>query len=63
VNVEHPELGASIAYPGPFLKASRTPPVIRRRAPLIGEHNDEVYRYELGLSEEEMGTMHLAGVI
>jgi benzylsuccinate CoA-transferase BbsE subunit len=63
VNVEHPELGASIAYPGPFLKASRTPPVIRRRAPLIGEHNDEVYRCELGLSEEEMGTMHLAGVI
>jgi crotonobetainyl-CoA:carnitine CoA-transferase CaiB-like acyl-CoA transferase len=63
VNVEHPELGASIAYPGPFLKASRTPPVIKRRAPLIGEHNDEVYRYELGLSEEEMGTMHRTGVI
>jgi len=63
VNVEHPELETSIAYPGPFLKASSTPPVVRRRAPLIGEHNDEVYRYELGLSEEEMGTMHLAGVI
>jgi benzylsuccinate CoA-transferase BbsE subunit len=63
VNVEHPELGASINYPGPFLKASRTPPVIRRRAPLIGEHNDEVYKGELGLSEQELGTMRQDGVI
>jgi crotonobetainyl-CoA:carnitine CoA-transferase CaiB-like acyl-CoA transferase len=63
VKVEHPELGASINYPGPFLKASRTPPVLRRRAPLIGEHNDEVYKGELGLSEKELGTMHQDGVI
>jgi crotonobetainyl-CoA:carnitine CoA-transferase CaiB-like acyl-CoA transferase len=63
VNVEHPELGASINYPGPFLKASRTPPVIRRRAPLIGEHNDEVYKGELGLSEQELDTMCQDGVI
>jgi benzylsuccinate CoA-transferase BbsE subunit len=63
VDVEHPELGTTIAYPGPFLKASRTPPVMRRRAPLVGEHNEEIYRRELGLSEEEMGAMHKAGVI
>ncbi len=52
--VEHPELGTSITYPGPFLKATRTPPAIRRRAPLIGEHNAEVYKDELGLSEQRM---------
>jgi crotonobetainyl-CoA:carnitine CoA-transferase CaiB-like acyl-CoA transferase len=63
VKVDHPELGASINYPGPFLKASRTPPAIRRRAPLLGEHNDEVYKGELGLSEEELGTMQKDGVI
>ena len=63
VNVEHPELGASINYPGPFLKASRTPPVIRRRAPLIGEHNEEVYKGELGLSEDEVAAMRQARVI
>ena len=62
-NVEHPELGTTITYPGPFLKATRTPPVIRRRAPLIGEHNDEVYKGELGLSEQELGKMRRDGVI
>jgi len=61
--VEHPELGTTITYPGPFLKATRTPPVIRRRAPLIGEHNDEVYKGELGLSEQELGKMRREGVI
>jgi len=61
--VEHPELGTTITYPGPFLKATRTPPVIRRRAPLIGEHNDEVYKGELGLSEQELGKMLRDGVI
>jgi crotonobetainyl-CoA:carnitine CoA-transferase CaiB-like acyl-CoA transferase len=63
VKVDHPELGASINYPGPFLKASRTPPAIRRRAPLLGEHNDEVYQGELGLCKDEMGTMRQNGVI
>jgi formyl-CoA transferase len=61
--VEHPELGASLTYPGAFLKATRTPPTIRRRAPLIGEHNAEVYGGELGLSAEELSTMAAAGVI
>jgi formyl-CoA transferase len=61
--VEHPELGTRITYPGPFLKATRTPPAIRRRAPLIGEHNAEVYKDELGLSEKELGTLHQDGVI
>ncbi len=63
VQVEHPELGASLTYPGAFLKATRTPPTIRRRAPLIGEHNAEVYGGELGLSAEELRTMAAAGVI
>jgi len=42
VNLEHPELGTVIAYPGSFAHASATPPSIQRRAPLIGEHNHEV---------------------
>jgi benzylsuccinate CoA-transferase BbsE subunit len=63
VQVEHPELGTSLTYPGAFLKATRTPPTIRRRAPLIGEHNAEVYGGELGLSAEELGAMAAAGVV
>ena len=61
--VEHPELGATLTYPGPFLKASETPPAIRHRAPLIGEQNQEVYQRELGLTESEMNRMKQSGVI
>jgi len=61
--VEHPELGETLTYPGPFLKASGAGPTLRRRAPLIGEHNPEVYQTELGLSEDEMGRMKQSGII
>jgi len=40
--VEHPELGASVTYPGSFARFSRTPLTFRRRPPLLGEHNDDV---------------------
>jgi len=40
--VDHPELNESIPYPcAPFI-TEHTPYRIRRRAPLIGEHNDEI---------------------
>jgi len=47
VDLEHPELGTHITYPGAFAKASETPPRLCCRAPLIGEHNQEVYGKEL----------------
>ena len=47
---DHPELGAAITYPGAFIKASETPCVKTARAPLIGEHNEEIYRGVLGMS-------------
>lgn len=49
VRLEHPELGASLVYPGPFAKGGELSPRITRRAPLIGEHNDEIFR-ELQIS-------------
>lgn len=61
--VAHPELGCSITYPGAFAKASQTPWRIRRRAPLIGEHNQEIYQGELGLSPEELIMLKQAGII
>jgi crotonobetainyl-CoA:carnitine CoA-transferase CaiB-like acyl-CoA transferase len=60
--VEHPELGEIISYPGAAVKASLMPMGIRRRAPLIGEHNQEVYR-ELGFSEEELTALKQGGII
>ena len=34
-----------------------------RRAPLLGEHTDEVLAGVLGLSEGEIGKLHDAGVV
>lgn len=41
--VEHPNLDASFTYPGATAKISLTPWQIQRRAPLLGEHNQEVF--------------------
>jgi crotonobetainyl-CoA:carnitine CoA-transferase CaiB-like acyl-CoA transferase len=40
--IEHPELGGTVTYPGPFARLQRTPITYRRRPPLLGEHNEEV---------------------
>jgi formyl-CoA transferase len=42
---------------------SETPWRISRRAPLIGEHNREVYEKELGLSKEELTDLRAKGII
>jgi crotonobetainyl-CoA:carnitine CoA-transferase CaiB-like acyl-CoA transferase len=61
--VEHPELGRSFRYPGPFVKFSESPIKYRRRPPLIGEHNREIYCGELGISQKEFSQLHDRGVI
>jgi len=62
-NLEYPELGTTITHPGAFAKSSAAPPRVARRAPLIGEHNEEIYEKELGLSREQLLTLKQAGVI
>jgi crotonobetainyl-CoA:carnitine CoA-transferase CaiB-like acyl-CoA transferase len=49
--LEHPELARSFPYPGPFARFSRAPITYRRRPPLVGEHNRELYVDDLGISE------------
>lgn len=44
VQVEHPELGCSFAYPGAPYVFTKTPWRIGRRPPLVGEHTAEVLR-------------------
>jgi len=61
--VEHPELGTTITYPGAFAKLSETPISISRRAPLIGEHNQEIYEQEMGISSEELQKLEQNKVI
>jgi crotonobetainyl-CoA:carnitine CoA-transferase CaiB-like acyl-CoA transferase len=40
--IRHDELNDTLHYPGAFAQFSRTPVNRWRRAPLIGEHNDEI---------------------
>ena len=63
VRVEHPELGETITYPGFPMKMTEFPYEPQRRAPLIGEHNQEVYIGELGLLREELARLKASGVI
>jgi len=63
VEVNHPELSTSIMYPGAFTKLSQTPLTIKHRAPLIGEHNLDIYQGELGLSHSELAALQQRGVI
>ena len=63
VDVEHPELNTSFTYPGAAAIMSRSPWQISRRAPLIGEHNQEIFGEELGLSQGEMNLLREIGAI
>jgi crotonobetainyl-CoA:carnitine CoA-transferase CaiB-like acyl-CoA transferase len=61
--IEHPELQRKITYPGWPIKQDKTPWKPQRRAPLIGEHNGEIYMNELGFSIDELKAFKAGGVI
>ncbi len=57
IHLFHPELNEDIPYCGPFISLSETRITYRRRAPLIGEHNNEIYTGELGLTPDEISIL------
>ena len=59
---EHPHLGAVEVYAHP-IKLSDTPGEARTTAPMLGEHNEEVFGKLLGLSPEEIERLRAKGVI
>ena len=63
VEVEHPELGDTIAYGGAPFKSEEMSWGYWRRAPFIGEHNHEIYVDEMGLSQQELATLKEGGAI
>ncbi|MFC1965484.1 CaiB/BaiF CoA transferase family protein [Chloroflexota bacterium] len=63
VKVQHPELNDSITYAGAPFKSKEMSWEYRRRAPFIGEHNQEIYGEELGLSQQELAILKEGGVI
>ncbi|MCH7801020.1 MAG: CoA transferase [Chloroflexi bacterium] len=61
--VDHPELGKSIRYPGHPYLLPESPWRLTRRAPLIGEHNSEVFQEALGLDDDDIMRLKQDGVI
>jgi crotonobetainyl-CoA:carnitine CoA-transferase CaiB-like acyl-CoA transferase len=62
VDIDHPVAG-KFKYPGAPYKLAATPWEIRRRAPLLGEHNEEIYGRLLGYSPQDLVRMREAGII
>ncbi len=62
-DIEHPELGRSIRYPGGPFFFTVSPWRIARRPPLLGEHNVEVYQGELGISADRLTVLAREKVI
>jgi len=61
VRADHPTAGV-LTYPGAPFKLSETP-WKAGRAPLLGEHNEEVYCGRLGLAVQELARMKEEGVV
>ena len=61
--IEHPELGVSLKYPGGAVKLSEGYCGVRHRAPLIGEHNTEIYQKELKWSTSKIDDLKARRVI
>jgi len=62
VRIQHPEAG-EILCPGPPYRLSETPWELRRRAPLLGEHNEEIFCGLLGCDLRDLERWRKEGVI
>jgi CoA:oxalate CoA-transferase len=62
VELDHLEAG-KLKYPGAPYKLSGTPWKTEHPAPLLGQHNEEVYCHMLGYSRPDLVKMRQAGVI
>jgi benzylsuccinate CoA-transferase BbsF subunit len=60
--LEHPEAGLRV-NDGIAIRMSRTPGTLRRPAPLIGEHNDEVLAGILGYDEDAINNLYVEGML
>ena len=61
VDIDHPEAG-KLRYPGAPFRPAETPWKMGR-APLLGEHNEEVYCGRLGYSKEDLVRLRDRGIV
>jgi len=57
IDVDHPELGKTFSYPGSSAIWSSAKWKIGRRAPLVGEHNEQIYCGEMSMSKAEISML------
>lgn len=62
VVLDHPEVGPT-PYEGSRIVLSRTPARVERPAPMLGQHNAEVLSGVLGLSDDAITELVIAGAI
>ena len=62
VNLDDPGRGVTLRYPGPQWRLQGTPSTLRRPAPLLGEHNEEIFG-ELGVDAGELADLSAGGVV
>ncbi len=62
-SIEVPDHAGPVRIPLAPYQFSETPMTMRRRAPLLGEHNTEVYSGELGLDARQLVTLAGRGAI
>ena len=62
LEVEHPVAG-KLQYPSVPYRFSETPVKLERAAPLLGEHNEEIYINRLGYSREDLVRLKGAGIV
>lgn len=62
VQIDHPHTG-KLTYPGVPYKLSEIPPPQMYPAPLLGEHNEEIYCKRLGYTKDDLVRLRARGVI
>jgi len=63
VELLHPELNDRLTFPGFPMKVTGFNYQLQRRAPFLGEHNEDIYQGELGLTRQELVLLKTQGVI
>jgi crotonobetainyl-CoA:carnitine CoA-transferase CaiB-like acyl-CoA transferase len=59
--VDHPRMGKHHPVASPFLMSKSIDEV--RRSPLLGEHNEYVLKNILGISDDEIADLVIAGAV
>ena len=56
-------LHATVTFPGPPYRLAKTPAGVRTPAATTGEHNHTIYVGELGMNEDQLRALEVAGVV